>query len=436
VYKAWKRLSSQLLVLLDTNACYIKGIREKANPPQGGGAKPRASIARGSRAAEKGAVVMVDHARPGGGQVHAAGELSELAQVASEGAPETVERVLVAAKEQLGMEAAFVSEFSEQRMMYRKLVGEAESFGLREGESIPLEDTFCRLLIEGVLPNLISDAKNDERVKVLDATGKADIGSYAGVPIEFSDGRLYGTLCALSHSPNPSLQERDVKFMRVLARIVAEQLEREEREQEKQRLALEAAGLQALLAAVEARDGYTGEHSKTVVELAVEVARTLGLPEDEIRIVRVASLLHDVGKVAIPDSILNKPGTLDEEERKAMEHHVEVGSRMVSEVKGLAHLAPIIGATHERWDGRGYPDGLEGEEIPLASRIVHACDAWHAMGSDRPYRAALSVERTIGELKENMGKQFEARVVLALIEVLKTRQLVPPEEEPMIGDAF
>jgi putative nucleotidyltransferase with HDIG domain len=379
---------------------------------------------------------MVAHARPGGGQVHAAGELSELAQVASEGAPETVEWVLVAAKEQLGMEAAFVSAFSEQRMMFRKLVGEAESFGLREGERMPLEDTFCRLLIEGSLPNLIPDAKNDERVKFLDATGKADIGSYAGVPIEFSDGRLYGTLCALSHSPNPSLRERDVQFMRVLARIVAEQLEREEREEEKQRLALEAAGLQALLAAVEARDGYTGEHCKSVVGLAVAVAQEMGLAEDEIRIVREASLLHDVGKVAIPDSILNKPGTLDEEEREAMEHHVEVGSRMVASVKGLTHLAPIIKATHERWDGRGYPDGLEGEQIPLASRIVHVCDAWHAMGSDRPYREALSVERRIRELEENMGEQFEPRVVLALVEVLQTSHVVPPEEARMIGDAF
>jgi putative nucleotidyltransferase with HDIG domain len=201
-------------------------------------------------------------------------------------------------------------------------------------------------------------------------------------------------------------------------------------------LALEAAGLQALLAAVEARDGYTGEHSKTVLGLAVEVAQKMGLPEDEIRVVREASLLHDVGKVAIPDSILKKPGVLDEEERKAMQRHVEVGSRMVASVKGLAHLAPIIRATHERWNGRGYPDGLEGEEIPLASRIVHVCDAWHAMTSDRPYREALSVERRIRELEKNMDKQFEPRVVLAFVEVLKTRRVVPREEERMIVDAL
>jgi putative nucleotidyltransferase with HDIG domain len=205
-----------------------------------------------------------------------------------------------------------------------------------------LEDTFCRLLIEGSLPNVIADAKSDERLKCLVVTDEADIGSYAGVPIRFSDGRLYGTLCALSYSPDPSLRERDVQFMRVLVRIVAEQLKREELEEEKQRLALEAAGLQALLAAVEARDGYTGEHSKTVVGLAVEVAQKMGLTEAAIRIVREVSLLHDVGKVATPDSIPRKPGVLDEEECRAMQHHVEVGARMVSEVKGLGHLSPII----------------------------------------------------------------------------------------------
>lgn len=110
---------------------------------------------------------------------------------------------------------------------------------------------------------------------------------------------------------------------------------------------------------------------------------------------------------------------------------------MVASVEGLAHLAPIIRATHEHWDGTGYPDGLSGEEIPLASRIVHACDAWHAMTSDRPYREALGVERWIRKLEENMGKQLDPRVVLALVEVLKTHFLLPPDEiERIIGEAL
>jgi signal transduction histidine kinase len=125
------------------------------------------------------------------------------------------------------MDVAFVSEFTRRQMVFRKLVGEAESFGWREGESIPLDDTYCQLLTDGRLPSVINDAKADERVKHLDVTGEARIGSYVGVPIRFSDGRLYGTLCALSHAPDHSLRERDARFVRVLARLLTEQLEGE-----------------------------------------------------------------------------------------------------------------------------------------------------------------------------------------------------------------
>ena len=125
------------------------------------------------------------------------------------------------------MDVAFVSEFTHQRMVFRKLVGEADSFGWEEGESVPLDDTFCRLLLEGRLPNAIPDAQADGRVRFLEITGKAGIGSYIGAPIRFSDGSLYGTFCALSHSPEPSLAEQDARFVRVLARLAAEQIERE-----------------------------------------------------------------------------------------------------------------------------------------------------------------------------------------------------------------
>jgi signal transduction histidine kinase len=159
----------------------------------------------------------------------AAAQLSTLSEITSERPPEPIRGILEAAREELGMDVAFVSEFAHQRMVFRKLVGEARSFGWEEGESVPLDDTFCRLLLEGRLPNAIPDAKADGRVKFLQITGKAGIGSYVGAPIRFSDGILYGTLCVLSHSPEPSLGERDGHFVRVLARLVAEQMERERR---------------------------------------------------------------------------------------------------------------------------------------------------------------------------------------------------------------
>ena len=160
-------------------------------------------------------------------QDKATSRLTALSDVASERTPEPVGRALEVAREELGMEVAFVSEFTDQRMVFRRLVGEAASFGWEEGESVPLDDTFCRLLLEGRLPNAIPDAQADGRVRFLEITGRAGIGSYVGAPIRFSDGTLYGTFCLLSHSPDPSLAERDGRFVRVLARLVAEQIERQ-----------------------------------------------------------------------------------------------------------------------------------------------------------------------------------------------------------------
>jgi signal transduction histidine kinase len=192
--------------------------------PTGRVTQPSRFVGRSSRGAERRLVVVVEHDK-------ATAQLTTLSDIASERTsertPETIERVLEAAREELGMDVAFVSEFARRRMVFRKLVGEAESFGWKEGESVPLDDTFCQLLLEGRLPNVIPDAKADGRVKFLQITGKADIGSYAGAPIRFSDGTLYGTFCVLSHSPEPSLVERDGQFIRVLARLVAEQIERE-----------------------------------------------------------------------------------------------------------------------------------------------------------------------------------------------------------------
>jgi signal transduction histidine kinase len=136
-------------------------------------------------------------------------------------------RTLAALKEELGMEVAFVSEFDRRRMVFRRLVGDGDSFGWREGGSILLDDSYCRLLTEGHLPPVIPDATADGRVRGLDVTGEAGIGSYVGVPIRFSDGSLYGTLCCVSHEPDPSLKERDARFVTVLARLVGDQIEHE-----------------------------------------------------------------------------------------------------------------------------------------------------------------------------------------------------------------
>ncbi len=178
---------------------------------------------------------------------------------------------------------------------------------------------------------------------------------------------------------------------------------------------LELSGVAALVAALEARDHYTAEHSRRVVELAGAVARRLGLDETAAATVERVAVLHDVGKVAVPDAVLQKRGPLTDSEWELMRQHPSVGARIVASTRTLAHLAPPIRSEHEHWDGGGYPDGLRGEEIPIASRITLACDAYHAMTSDRPYRGAMSDPEAQAELRENAGSQFDPTVVSALL---------------------
>ena len=174
----------------------------------------------------------------------------------------------------------------------------------------------------------------------------------------------------------------------------------------------------SLAAALEARDGYTGEHSNAVHDLSVAVASRLGLGVHEVAEVEAVALLHDIGKIGIPDGILHKPGPLTSEEWALMREHPVIGERILRPLPGLADVATAVRHEHERWDGTGYPDGLAGEDIPLASRIVLACDAYNALVSDRPYRQALSDQEATAELRRCTATQFDPAVVEALLACL------------------
>ena len=170
---------------------------------------------------------------------------------------------------------------------------------------------------------------------------------------------------------------------------------------------------------VEADDEYTGFHSRHVVDLVLGVADELGLGPRDRRHAELTALLHDVGKICIPGEIIRKPGPLDAEERALMETHTIEGERLLSQVGGLlGEVGTIVRSCHERWDGRGYPDGLHGPETPVVARIVCCCDAFSAMTTDRPYRAALGLDAALEELSANAGAQFDPAVVAALERVL------------------
>jgi HD-GYP domain-containing protein (c-di-GMP phosphodiesterase class II) len=174
------------------------------------------------------------------------------------------------------------------------------------------------------------------------------------------------------------------------------------------------AGVEVLTRAVDVRDEYTGRHSAKVGSLARRVGQRIGMDAREVRLLECAARLHDVGKLGVPEEILGKPGPLDEREWSVMRGHPAWGAEMVVRMPGLEALGPLVRAHHERWDGRGYPEGLAGERIPLASRVISACDAFEAMLSRRPYRAALSTEAALAELSEAAGSQFDPAVVTAV----------------------
>jgi HD-GYP domain-containing protein (c-di-GMP phosphodiesterase class II) len=170
---------------------------------------------------------------------------------------------------------------------------------------------------------------------------------------------------------------------------------------------------------VEADDNYTAYHSRSVVELATAVGNALKLNYKQVQELEIAALLHDVGKIAIPKEILNKPARLTDAEFDVMKTHTVEGQALLDRIGGrMARIGMIVRSCHERWDGRGYPDGLLGEEIPEAARIVFTCDAYSAMTTDRPYRRAMPREAAVEELRANAGGQFEPRVVEALVKVI------------------
>src|SRR3954451_8309300 len=240
------------------------------------------------------------------------------------------------------------------------------------------------------------------------------VGVSARCPVVV-DGESRGVLAVVAST---RLGSKQLELLGEFAELVARSLV--ERDLRGRAEAMGTAAVDVLARAVDMRDDYTGRHSAQVGELARRVGERLGMTSDEITVLECAARLHDVGKLGVPDTILRKPGPLDEAEWAIMRRHPEWGADMVSRVPGLEQLGLLVGSHHERWDGGGYPDGLAGEAIPLASRVISVCDAYEAMVSRRPYRASLSTRRAVAELAAGAGSQFDPQVVAAVEAELRT----------------
>ena len=272
-------------------------------------------------------------------------------------------------------------------------------------ERLPL-GAISRPTLAGLLAAIGADEPPEAR--------RAPAGAYAVVPLLWA-GRPHGLIAVRTRR---ELTTERLRLLELVARqTMAVFTARPE--------SGSPAAVQALAAAIEARDNYTHDHSEQVVSLATDVAKLLGLSPSEQDTVRHGALLHDVGKLAIPNEILHKPGPLNDAEWRVMAEHPVIGERILRRTPQLGHLAPVVRHEHERWDGNGYPDGLAGTEIPIASRIILACDAYNAMITTRSYREAMSPEDAVAELRDKSGTQFDPQVVAALLKRLCVPALSP-----------
>jgi HD-GYP domain-containing protein (c-di-GMP phosphodiesterase class II) len=257
--------------------------------------------------------------------------------------------------------------------------------------------------------HLISDTREDPDYIVRDPT--TDPLSELAVPV-LVDGAVWGVLNIEATDPG-ALAEADAVLVEAIATSFGAAVHRAHLVAD-----LEGAfttALAALTSTVEAKDDYTACHGEDVAVLAERVALRMALSNPQARDVRYAAMLHDLGKVAIPSEILLKPGPLNDKEWETMRGHAAIGGELVARIDAFAHLAPAVRASHERWDGGGYPDGLAGEAIPLAARIISACDTFDAIVTDRPYRAARTPLEACEELRRVAGTQLDEIVVAALV---------------------
>jgi len=310
-----------------------------------------------------------------------------------------------------GDRAAFV-------LRHRDGDGGPEVAAARERIPGPSPFVVSRTLVTSVIEKGVStfafDAINDERF----SSGRSVLGqqvrSVMCVPLRTSDAIL-GALYVDSLSAAGRFSEADLELMAALGNQAGVALHRVRLMGEIERLLLDT--IRAIAATIDAKDGYTHRHSERVATLARRIALEIGLTADEQQTAELSALLHDVGKIAVPDSILNKPGRLTEAEYEEMKKHPLHGARIISNIQSPAVTAVLPGVQyhHERWDGSGYPEGLRGEQIPLLGRLLGVADFFDAMTSARPYRAASSTEEALALLREKSGTHFDARIVEAVL---------------------
>lgn len=284
-----------------------------------------------------------------------------------------------------------------------------------ESGPFDVEGSLAGRVVKEGRPIALESIEAETRKRYADLPGLEELASVLAVPLNLKD-RIIGVLQVYTGERH-RFTPHEVNLFTSLASQAAIAIENARLFHSLEEIYIGV--ITALASAIDARDPYTHGHSARVTEFAVKIAENMGLPEEEKDIIRYASLLHDIGKIGIKERILKKPDKLTEEERREMETHPLIAARILQNVALLEPVMNLVMHHHERYDGKGYPSGLAGEDIPLGARIIAVADAFESMISDRPYRKALPLEEAVAELIRGRGTQFDPRVVDVFLEMLE-----------------
>lgn len=267
---------------------------------------------------------------------------------------------------------------------------------------------------------LIKDIERDERFAKKSSSKRYRTKSLICVPLKIKED-IIGVLSINNKKDGRPFEDGDLEIATIFASQAAIAIENANLYENMHKSYIST--VRALSVAIEAKDKYTSGHSSAVTEYTIPIAEELGLDKKEIEKLEYASLLHDIGKIGIMEQILNKPGRLTNEEFEIIKKHPVIGYEILRSIDFLKDVTLLVKYHHERWDGKGYPDGLKGEEIPLGARIISVADTFDAMTSDRPYRKGLPVEVAVEEIKRCSGTQFDPEIVDAFLRAMENGKI-------------
>jgi response regulator RpfG family c-di-GMP phosphodiesterase len=328
-----------------------------------------------------------------------------------------VQQIAKVAQQETGSDGAMLMLRTESDLVLR-----AEAPAGVSGEQVR---AFLRSQAQNVVrttePLVLLESAN-KNVDLAAEMGKSGLGSVIAMPLS-SKGEALGVLALYKRTATVSYNQSDIELITILSGQAMVAIENARLFENLQRAHLES--MKALAQAIEAKDHYTRGHCDRMVDYSLAIADHLGLSPEEKKQLSYAAALHDIGKIGVHEAILNKSGKLTESEYAAMKGHPAMGAEIVKGVEFLGPVVPMIYYHQERWDGKGYPDGLKGKGIPIGARIVAVLDTFDAMTSDRPYRKALPVEMAFAELRRCSGTQFDPEVVESLVKIFRELQEKP-----------